>query len=471
MSLVVLRSQPGGDSSTFTCQFDEPLIFSEKSQVQLVSTVFETDPTFEITAANKTCSYQLQKSQPFVTATLPEGTYTPSEMRLALERALNAVIPQQGASIHVTMQYNGDNLFTGYTFRFETGYKSSPPSFQYDTAVITQTQPTTGTKLVIDDVGVDGWDDKHAWSSEAFTRGRGTYRARFPYTVPACICLTETPLEDGDTDRTPYMSVGIAESGDTQYSVNGTQTIVPTATWNPGQNDYYQFVRATGRIAIQVSDDNGTTWTNLYTNNDADIPMTLYPGVIGYAKDNDIDRILQIPDGNTYDSTEKIGTRSPDDPYFSENPADGATLHDDGLGTIKRLGGSSIMTFNPGDLAETLGFGSAPLVSPATRTWSFSNPNPLDARAEHPALMISLPQLKLKSRNGATSQTGSILGVIPRLTAISNGNLIYEPRVGLPVGVSFARETPINTITVEIRQLDGTPSSLRGISIVNIWVQ
>lgn len=471
MSLVVLRNDPGGDASTFTCHFDEPLILSEKSEVQLVSTVFDSQALFEITAANKTCSYRLKKTGAFVNVIIAEGLYTVDQMRDVLERAFNKVVPDNGASIHVTIKYNADNLFNGYNYRFETGFKKSPPSYQFDSSVISETELTVGTKLEFIDVGVDGWDNKHAFSSEAFTRGKGFYQGRFPYAAnSACICLSVAPLEDGNDDTSPYMSVGITPAGALQYTVAGAQTIVPAGTWNPSDDDIYRFYRENGHINVEASSDGGVTFTTIYSNTADDIPMVLFPGAISYTKDNDIDRILQTPDGNTYDSTDQVGTRAPDDPYFKANPADGATLHDDGLGTIKRSGGGSIITFNPGTLAETLGFPSGDIDSPVTRTYTFTNQIPLDPRAEHPALIISLPQLQLRSRNGANSQTGSILGVLPRLTTIPNGNMVYEPRLSLPVRVSFLRETPVSTITCEIRQVDGTPASLRGVSVVTIWV-
>jgi hypothetical protein len=369
----------------------------------------------------------------------------------------------------VSSSYDSDGLFDGFTFRFETGFKKSPPSYQFDSAAVTQTQTSTTTKLEFS-TGADGWDTKHAWSSEAFTRGVGTYRGRFPYGASAaCICLCRTPIQDGDDDTSQYMVVGINTSGDLQYTIDGTTTVVPTGTWNPNDNDYYQFARNAGHIAIQASTD-GVNWTTIHTNTLPDIPLVLYPGVISYDDANDVDKLAQIPDGNVYDDGITVGTRSPDDPYFRANPADGATLHDDGLGTIKRDGGGSIMSFDPGALAETLGFSGPPANSGVTRTWSFENDIAIDPRAEHPALIVSLPQLQLRSRSGVTGQTGSILAVLPRMSMAENGTLVYEPRISIPVGVSFARETPVNTITVEIRQSDGTPASLRGVSVVTIWV-
>lgn len=477
MSLVVLRNPPGSPANLFTCVFDKPLTLSKDTKVELVSCVFESSPVFEITSANNTCSFRLRKyisgsklPQPYVTATVPEGVYSIAGMREALERALNAVIPEPGASIHVNNETNADGLFSGFSIRFEVGYKTSPPTYQFDSAVITQTQTTTTTKLVFKDVGVAGWDNKHAWSSEQFTRGVGSYTGVFTDIINArCLTLSEVPLADGDTDQTPYMSVGISTGGALQYTINGTQTIVPSGTWTPAPDDVYGFSRTSGNIRIVASDDLGANYQTIYTNTASDIPLCLFPGAISYDKDCEIRQISQTPDGNVYGDGVTVGTRSNADAYFKENPG-GSTLYDDGVGTIKRSGGGRLMYFDAGTLAETLGFSSGPLESTATMTYTFINGQPIDPRAEHPALMISLPQLQLDSRNGATSLTGSILGIVPRLTAIANGNLVYEPRVKIPVRVSYSRDTPVSTITCEISQLDGTPAILQGISVVTIWV-
>jgi hypothetical protein len=477
MSLVVLRNPPGSPANLFTCAFDKPLTLSKDSKVELVSCVFESAPVFEIGATNNTCSYRLRKyiastktPQPYVTATVPEGVYSIAGMREALERALNAVVPESGASIHVNNETNADGLFSGFSIRFEVGYKTSPPTYQFDSTVITQTQTSSYTKLEFKDVGAAGWDNKHAWSSEQFTRGRGFYTGVFTDIINArCVTLSEVPLVDGDTDQSPYMSVGISTSGALQYTINGTQTIVGAGTWTPSPDDVYGFSRTAGTIRVVASNDLGVTYTTIATNTASDIPLCLFPGAISYDKSCEIRDISQTPDGNVYGDGVTVGTRANSDAYFKANPG-GSTLYDDGVGTIKRSGGGRLMYFDAGTLAETLGFSPGPIESTATMTYTYQNGQPIDPRAEHPALVISLPQLQLDSRNGATSLTGSILGVVPRLTAVSNGNLVFEPRLSTPVRVSYSRPTPVNTITVEISQLDGTPAILQGISVVTIWV-
>lgn len=472
MSLIVLRNAPGSRADRFTCQFDKPIELREDSYVELVSCVFESAPEFEITTANNTCSYRLRKTtkanrrvpEPYVTATIPTGSYTISEMRLALERAMNAVIPESGASIHVVERAQ-DGLFVGFSIRFEVGFKSSPPSYDFDSTVVEQAQANAKTTITFKNVGAAGWDNKHAFSSEMFTRGRGKYLGKFPTIIEArSLTLSETPLQDGDEDSSPYASIGISSTGSLQYSIAGTQTLVPGGTWTPANNDIYGFYRISGKLRVVASTD-GVAFTTLHE--ESEPPLYLYPGVIAYDKDCVVTDIQQRPDGSTYTDGLSVGTRADSDPYYVENPGGGI---ESGLGTIRRDGGGRIMAFDAGSLAETLGFEDGPKPSPSTNTFTWTNPNPIDPRAEHPALMLSLPQLRLESRNGANGLTGSILGIVPRLTAIANGNLVFEPRTKIPVRVSFARPTPINTITCEISQLDGTPASLRGVSVVTIWV-
>lgn len=465
MSLVVLKSKEGGDASQFDATYDEPIILHQDSEVQLVSAIFEDDEKIIIDGDNNQCLFQFGTTVGSSrTATLTPGTYEVNSFQVEFERALNAAIEGQGNCIIVTKSLDTDGMFHGYRIRFEYGFNPAAGVFPDGSLGAHCTVATASSAATLTCNGTaDAWSDMWASSPNAISRGKGYVRGKAPDVSKTFAWGVSTQaLVDGGDYTQLYLGVSF-DGGNLSVVNQGVVTAVDPAVWTPANNDFYQVYKEGNFLKLQAATSAGGPWKELAKITQ---PAVLcFPAFVSYTKDTILSDIKYIPDGSK--NPTNTGMLSDDDPSWvsAVQSIDAERKSTTGVKII----------FLPDKMQDLLGFKDSYNISgggggTVMNTWITGNDTSMNTREDHPALIVSLPQLPIRSRNTGTGLTTGILAILPRLQRTKTNQLVYEPSFPLPVKLDYLAETPVNTIRVEIKTTDGARANLRGVSVVTLWI-
>ena len=466
MSLVVLKSLEGGDASQFDATYDEPIILHQESEVQLVNAIFEDDEKIIIDSDNNQCLFQFGTSAGSSrTATLTPGTYEVNSFQVEFERALNAAIETQGCSIIVTKSLDTDGMFHGYRIRFEYAFNPAAGVFPDGSRGAHCTSATANSATTLTCNGTaDAWSDMWASSPNAISRGKGYTRAKVPDVSKTFAWgVSTTALVDGGDDTQLYLGVSF-DGGNLSVVNQGVITAVDAGVWAPANNDFYQVYKTGNTLVLQAATSAGGPWTDLASITQP--AVFCFPAFVSYTQNTVLSDIKYVPDGSKNPAS--TGMLADDDPSWE------SALHENVDAERKSRKGAKII-FIPDKMQDLLGFRDSYNISGGgggieMNTWITGNDTSMNTREDQPALVVSLPQLPIRSRNTGTGLTSGILAILPRLQRTKTNQLVYEPSFPLPVKLDYLQPTPVNTIRVEIKTTDGARANLRGVSVVTLWI-
>lgn len=478
-SLVVLQS----DQSTpnrFRAVFDEPIEFPAAGEgpctVELVNMSVFADRNLEIIAGvNDSLRFRIANSGAYQTAVVAPGIYENlDDFRAQLELAMNKVVNLEGSSWHCSIAESPTGDLDVWSLRIETSFKDTVVEF---TDLLSKVSSVASSGVVTRDGSANGYLESFAASSQAFSRGRGYFKATLkedPNNAgkvgatafgvckrqPTILDVPETIIHYGfriDADTSGSASIYIIE--------DGTVTASPEFA---DINDVMEITRVNGVLTLKCG--GVTIDSRAMTADDA----LLYPCVGISTKDCFVDTCSFIPDGDTTSNALKttVGMRDP-----SEKP-----LLSGYSGTVDvshpaydqmHLGGRSTVTqvvsLDADKLQFILGMTTGILTTPnKVNSYTFKSTSTIIYGVDESGLEIQLANLPISSRNTSSRLTTKTIACIPRLESAGLSRRVYASPYPMPVSLLFRQRTAISELECAIRNSRGEPAQLSGTSCVTL---
>ena len=369
----------------------------------------------------------------------------------------------------------------------ETSFKRTNVSYDRRGTGITQTLNTLKRVLTTT------WSLGYAFSSQAFSRGRGYYDATltelagFPGSVGSvAVGLAINAPEDPTSSDPPvtWMAIGIRVEGGTSggtargfiiqnYKSPGVELAIDPASWIPRVDDLIQFERADGTLSINIYRA-GNLIAIFLTESTADIPSydVLHPAAAIQTANAELKSLEFIPDGATLsaDLGATVGMRDTSiapmllgfsGTVSSSNPGYG----EQNLGA--RSAATYISTFDPMTLKFILGIWELQK-KPKAHTSLWESSKSLILGEDATGLEVHIANLPIRSKSGRTGLNTHCIAVVPRLQRIGANRLSFTPGYRQPVELRYAEPTQVSDLILEVRNSEGNLARLTGTSCVAI---
>lgn len=138
---------------------------------------------------------------------------------------------------------------------------------------------------------------------------------------------------------------------------------------------------------------------------------------------------------------------------------------------IEAVPKASQFIIRPGGLSEQMGIAQAEMTLIKSTSWKFTSQS-FTSSVRPKSLSVVIPQLGIRSVNGETGKiSSSVCFAVEQVFDADLQRTVYRPPYRIPLQIPIASPTPFTSLSVLIRNTDGSAVELEGRSIVTLLLE